>query len=184
MKINIIYGYVSLITSTLHCVDYTVTASVKVGDKFCINSLNCLKLWTDFTHVLTERVLEFLTKTNIYFFFYSNFGNSYSVFICIFFFFKFQLTLGKQKEKPGDFNTLYHTNRTFNNLEKEALMKTLWEKEKILVTSIFSFSHNVFYPSQHKYQFFTNIYLCRLQNAFNLDQSENLSFGKEDIVCM
>ena len=25
-------------------------------------------------------------------------------------------------------------------------MKTFWEKEKMLVTSIFSFSHNVFYP--------------------------------------
>ena len=26
------------------------------------------------------------------------------------------------------------------------LLKTLWEKEKLLVTSNFSFSHNVFYP--------------------------------------
>ena len=26
------------------------------------------------------------------------------------------------------------------------LLKTLWEKEKMLVTSIFSFFHNVFYP--------------------------------------
>ena len=40
--------------------------------------------------------------------------------------------------------TLYHTTATFNNPEKEALIKTLWEKEKMLVTSIFSFSHNVF----------------------------------------
>ena len=28
----------------------------------------------------------------------------------------------------------------------------LREKEKILVTSIFSFSHNVFYPFQSKFQ--------------------------------
>ena len=34
---------------------------------------------------------------------------------------------------------------TLNNLEKEGL-KTSWENEKLLVTSIFSFSHNVFYP--------------------------------------
>ena len=27
-----------------------------------------------------------------------------------------------------------------------SLLKTLWEKEKLLVTSNFSFSHNVFYP--------------------------------------
>ena len=27
-----------------------------------------------------------------------------------------------------------------------SLLKTLWEKEKLLVTSNFSFSHSVFYP--------------------------------------
>ena len=32
-------------------------------------------------------------------------------------------------------------------------LKTLWEKEKVLVTSIFSFSHNVFYPAGNKFQF-------------------------------
>ena len=39
-----------------------------------------------------------------------------------------------------------------------SLLKTLWEKEKMLVTSIFSFSHNVFYPSLNKFQFFSYIY--------------------------
>ena len=29
------------------------------------------------------------------------------------------------------------------------LLKTLWEKEKMLVTSIFSFSHNVFKDKNH-----------------------------------
>ena len=29
-------------------------------------------------------------------------------------------------------------------------MKTLWKKEKMLATSIFSFSHNVFYPATKK----------------------------------
>ena len=53
---------------------------------------------------------------------------------------------------------LYHTIPTSNDLEKEAFMKTLWEKEKMLVTSIFSFSQNVFYPSQNKFQYFYNIY--------------------------
>ena len=37
-------------------------------------------------------------------------------------------------------------------LEKN-LLKTLWEKEKTLVTSIFSFSQNVFYHFQNKFQF-------------------------------
>ena len=36
-------------------------------------------------------------------------------------------------------------------------MKTLWEKEKMLETSIFSFSHNVFDPSQTKIEFFFHI---------------------------
>ena len=53
--------------------------------------------------------------------------------------------------------TLYHKMQTFNNLE-EGFFKTWWEKEKMLVTSIFSFSHHVFYPSQNKFQFFSHIY--------------------------
>ena len=38
------------------------------------------------------------------------------------------------------------------------LLKTLWEKEKMLVTSIFSFPHNVFYSSEDKFQSFSHIY--------------------------
>ena len=54
--------------------------------------------------------------------------------------------------------TLDHTIPTFTGLEMGRLLKTLWEKEKMLVTSIFSFSHYVFYPSQNKVQFFKSIY--------------------------
>ena len=35
---------------------------------------------------------------------------------------------------------------TFDALEEKGLLKTSWEKKKMLVTSIFFFSHNVFYP--------------------------------------
>ena len=42
--------------------------------------------------------------------------------------------------------TLSHTITTFHNQFFGSLLKTLWEKEKMLVTSIFSFSHNVFKP--------------------------------------
>ena len=42
--------------------------------------------------------------------------------------------------------TLYHTIPTFNNPPERSLLKTLWEKEKMPVTRIFSFSHYVFYP--------------------------------------
>ena len=53
----------------------------------------------------------------------------------------------------------------------------MWEKVKMLVTIIFSFSHNVFYLSQNNFQYFSHMnFVC---NAFNLDKSKNLSFGKE-----
>ena len=63
------------------------------------------------------------------------------------------------------------------------VQKTLWKKEKMQVTSIFFFSHNVFYPSQNKFQFFSKIYLSSA-NAFNSDQSKNLSLGKRVNICL
>ena len=52
-------------------------------------------------------------------------------------------------------------------LKKKNPFKRLWKREKILVTSIFSFSHNVFYPSQNKFQLFSRIYFV-VCNNFNL----------------
>ena len=46
---------------------------------------------------------------------------------------------------------------TFNEPEERAFWKTWREKEKMLVTSIFSLSHNVFHPSQNLF-FFSNIH--------------------------
>ena len=40
-----------------------------------------------------------------------------------------------------------------------SLLKTLWEKEKMLVTSIFSFSHSVFYSIRKINHHFSNIQL-------------------------
>ena len=48
----------------------------------------------------------------------------------------------------------------------------------MLVTSIFSFSHNLFYYTLKKIQFFAKFNLSSA-NAFSLDQSKKLSFGKE-----
>ena len=59
---------------------------------------------------------------------------------------------------------------------KEAFLKTLLEKEKMLVTSIFSFSHNVFYHSPTKFQFSVTFNLSSA-NAFNLDKAKILSSG-------
>ena len=85
----------------------------------------------------------------------------------------------------GNGLNLYHTNLTFNDPVERSLLKTLWEKEKMLVTGIFSFSHNVFLPFPKQISFFQSHLFCRLQiNAFNLDQSKMLSFGKESIdIC-
>ena len=58
----------------------------------------------------------------------------------------------------GNVLTLYHTIPTFNDPDKRSLLKTLWEKEKMLVTSIFSFSHNDFYPSKKECLFLKYIY--------------------------
>ena len=46
--------------------------------------------------------------------------------------------------------TLYLPIPTFNDPMQEDFWKTLWEKEKMLVTSIFSFSHIDFYSSHDK----------------------------------
>ena len=42
-------------------------------------------------------------------------------------------------------------------------LKTLWEKEKLLLMSNFSFSHSVFYPYGELSAFFREIENCRLQ---------------------
>ena len=49
------------------------------------------------------------------------------------------------------------------------LLKTLWEKEKLLVRSNFSFFHNVFYPSEELSAIFINFELSSA-NSFNWEQ--------------
>ena len=51
----------------------------------------------------------------------------------------------------GDAFTFNRTITTFDEPGNEAFLKTLWKKEKLLVTSNFTLSHNVFYPSQNKF---------------------------------
>ena len=50
-------------------------------------------------------------------------------------------------------------NPWFLRVWNSSLLKTLWEKEKMLVTSIFSFSHNVYYAMIDRNQELN----CRLQ---------------------
>ena len=65
--------------------------------------------------------------------------------------------------------TLYHIIPTFG----EAFLKTLWDKEKVLVSSIFSFSHNVFYSFKKDFLFLSYIYfvVCK---CFQFGKASNL----------
>ena len=58
-----------------------------------------------------------------------------------------------------------------------SLMKTMWEKEKLLVTSNFSFSHSVFYQSGELYAIFIKFKIVSC-NLFQFGIVQNLSFGK------
>ena len=46
---------------------------------------------------------------------------------------------------------------------RTSLLKTLWEKEKLLVTINFSFSHSVFFPFWIAFCYFHQIWNCHLQ---------------------
>ena len=61
-----------------------------------------------------------------------------------------------------------HTIPIFNDHEKENFWKHCRKKGEN-VTSIFSFANNVFYPSQNKFQLFSNIILSAKFNSLNLD---------------
>ena len=55
--------------------------------------------------------------------------------------------------------TLSQTSPVFLRVYGTSLLKTLWEKEKMQVASIFSYSHSVFYSTKEKNQHS----ICRLR---------------------
>ena len=65
---------------------------------------------------------------------------------------------------------------TFNDLEKDAFQKHCRKRRNC---SILSFSHDVFYPAQQRFQFFNDIFFLSSSNPFRLDKSANLLFGEE-----
>ena len=72
----------------------------------------------------------------------------------------------------------YHTTPHFDAIKIYSCGKTLWKKKKLLVTSNFSFSHNVFYSYfPFEMHFKTSSAIC-----FNLDQSKILSSGNGLII--
>ena len=60
--------------------------------------------------------------------------------------------------------TLFRTSPRFVRVCGISLLKTLWEKKKLLVTSNFFFSHSVFYPFEELSAIFTKlkIVVCKL----------------------
>ena len=76
----------------------------------------------------------------------------------------------------GENLTFDHTILTFNDPKKEAFLKTLWEKEKMLITSIFSTMFSTI-PEPNLNFSFTSI--LSSANAFNMDRSKILSVSKE-----
>ena len=58
-----------------------------------------------------------------------------------------------------------------------SLLKTLWEKEKLLVTSKFFSCHSVFYPFGERSAIFIRfeIVVC---NSFSLEESKMCHLGK------
>ena len=74
------------------------------------------------------------------------------------------------------FNTFQNMLR-FLRVCSTSLLKTMWEKEKSLVTSNFSFSHSVFYPFGELSTIFIKfeIVVCKL---FTIGRVQNSSFGK------
>ena len=59
----------------------------------------------------------------------------------------------------------------------KSILKTLWEKMKMLVSSIFFFSHNVFYPMKDNFNVLSNI-LFVVCKCFQFGKPKVLSTGK------
>ena len=77
-------------------------------------------------------------------------------------------------------------NKTFNpfpnkpwflHVYSTSLLKTLWEKEKLLVTSNFSFSHSVFFQSREFSAIFIKFEIV-VSKLFQFGRVRNLLFGK------
>ena len=63
-----------------------------------------------------------------------------------------QVHLEYSGSKATKYVILLTHNCNFNEPEKESFCYDCGKKEQMLVTSIFSFSHNVFHPSENKFQ--------------------------------
>ena len=80
--------------------------------------------------------------------------------------------IGKSKISLfGDELPLYDTIPSLTTLNQRAF-ENIGEKEKMLVTSIFSFFHNVFYPLKERNHHFSDIKFV-VCNCFQFGQGQN-----------
>ena len=73
--------------------------------------------------------------------------------------------------------TLSQTSPGFYVSAVQSLLKTLWEKEKLLLTSNFSFFHSVFYPFGELSASFIEFEIA-VCNLCQFGRVQNLLFGK------
>ena len=77
---------------------------------------------------------------------------------------------------PNSVNlTLSQTSPGFSSVYSESLLKTLREKEKLLVTSNFSFYYSVFYPFGELSAIFIKLSSA---NSLSLEEAEICRLGK------
>ena len=75
---------------------------------------------------------------------------------------------------------IFQNKPCFSRVCSTSLLKTLWETEKLIVTSNFSFSHRVFYPSGELSTIFIKfeILVC----TFSLEDSKICRLGKGELT--
>ena len=91
----------------------------------------------------------------------------------------FQNIVGREEKYCSCFLNLCPNKPWFLHVCSRSLLKTLWEKEKLLVMSNFFYSHSVFYPNPFKnfLPFLSNLKLSSAE-SFSLEESKICRLGK------
>ena len=82
--------------------------------------------------------------------------------------------IGLIQQESLRFNT-FPSNALFLRVFCTILLKTLWEKEKLLLTSNFSFFHSVFYPFRELIVIYIKL---KTANSFSLEVSKDCRLEK------
>ena len=164
----------------LHLLHVTSSIITTLAWPVCVlqGSLGQGRIWRSVFltfHVFFISLAGLLLLFNGYFFtfnfeFTENRGKLIQLFFKLF-------SLGNHFEyEPCSFN-LFPNKPWFLRVCSTVLLKTLWEKEKLFVTSNFSFSQSVFYPLKNFQPFSSNLKLSSA-NSLNLEESIFCRLGK------